>query len=111
MHTPAAAFQFDWIFQVQHFVIHEVLDGVLRYLGPIKKTADDDGIVCGIVVAQAVARMLAAPRQAGTRKQPVKETAIQIVKNPIQIVGMTSGRDDSLSSAHLPNQMRFTRDV
>lgn len=36
---------FGWVAQVQHLVIHHILDGEPWYLGPVQTTADHDCVV------------------------------------------------------------------
>src|SRR5438105_1244492 len=101
MHAPAAASQFDRMFQVQHLVVDDVLDSKSRHSRTVENPAYDDGVVRGIVVPQAVARMLAAPRHLRTRQQRVKQFCIQIVKDALEIVGIPLSRSDSFPPAYL----------
>jgi hypothetical protein len=39
------------MFEVKHLVVEEVLDGAARGVGAIEDAADDDGVVCGVVVS------------------------------------------------------------
>src|SRR5579871_3409680 len=63
MDAAAAAAQFDRMLQVQHFVIKDVLQDIAWHSGVIENPADDDGVVRGIVMPQAVAGALLAPGQ------------------------------------------------
>ena len=42
----------DRVFEVEHLVVEQVLDGVTGAGGAIKDAADDDGVVGGVVVAE-----------------------------------------------------------
>lgn len=61
VNTTAAATKPDWMFQVKHFVIDDVLDGATRHPRMIEGAAYDNRVVSGIVVPQATAGASAAP--------------------------------------------------
>ena len=52
--TPAAA-KLDWVAQVKHRVVDEVVNCVTGNIGAIKNTADHDRVVRRIVVSEAPA--------------------------------------------------------
>jgi len=81
MHATAAAAQFHGMFQVQHFVINDVLHSVVGNSGVIEDAAHDDGIVGRIVVAKPVAGVIAAPSHPRPAQQAEKESGIQVVEN------------------------------
>jgi hypothetical protein len=62
VHTPPAPPQPYRMLQMQHLVVEDVLDYITRHAPVVKYPADDDGIVRGIVMAEAVAGVLVAPR-------------------------------------------------
>ena len=111
MHAAAAAAQFDRMAQVKHLVIHEIFDGITRRLRTVEYTAHDDGVVGGIVVAQAVARVIAAPGHLRTRHQSMKEARIQIIEDLFQVVMLAVGAEQALAPAHLPDQVGLGRDA
>jgi len=76
MHATPAAAQFHGMFQMQHLVINDVLDCVAGNSRLIEDAAHDDGIVGGIVVAEAVAGVIAAPCHSRSGEQPVEESLI-----------------------------------
>ncbi len=51
MDAAAAGFDADGVFEVEHLVIEEILDGAARGIGAVEDAADDDGVVRGVVVA------------------------------------------------------------
>src|SRR5689334_25447176 len=86
MNTATAAVQLHRMLQVKHLVVNEVLDSVSRHIRPIEYTANDDGVVCGIVMSEALARGVATPRHQRTREQPVEKAPVQIVEDRLQVV-------------------------
>ena len=54
MNAAAAAVQLYWMLQVQHFVIDEVLNHVMGHVRAIEDTADNDGVVRGIIMTEAL---------------------------------------------------------
>ncbi len=107
MHAAAAAAQLYRMFQVQHFVVDDVFHCGSRNAEVVENSADDDGVVRGIVVAEAAAGFIAAPCHTWPRQQPVKKSGIQIVENDFQIVDLPLRRFDSFPSAELPQQVHF----
>src|SRR4029077_14782939 len=85
MHETPAAAELDGMPQVQPFMIDEVLDGKGRDARRIEDAADDDGVVRGIIVAQAAERFVAAPGHLRSSHQAMEEAKIQVVKNLIEI--------------------------
>ena len=61
MDAAAATPQLHWMFQVQHLVVHDVLGHETRHANVIEHSADDDGVVRRIEVAEQVARGTLAP--------------------------------------------------
>jgi hypothetical protein len=53
MHGAAAAAKLDRMPQMQHLMIDEIFNGIERNARGIENTADDDGIMRRIIVAQA----------------------------------------------------------
>jgi len=111
MHAAAAATQFHGMLQVQHLVIDDVFHGVRGNSRVIEYTAHDDGIVGGIVMAEAVAGVVAAPCHLGSGQQAVEESRVQVLENIFQIVGSTLCTFDSFTPAHLSDEVSFLRDV
>ena len=81
MHTAAAAAQLHWVLQVEHFVEDDVLEHVSGHPRMVEDPADDDGVVGGIVVAEAVAGVVAAPGKLGASQEFVEEAAVQVFKD------------------------------
>ncbi len=76
MHTPAATSQPHRVLEVQHLVIDDVLHCEPRDSRVIEDAAHHDGVVGGIVMPQAVARVLAAPRHLRAGQQSVEELRV-----------------------------------
>ena len=91
MHQPPAAAQLDWMPQVQHLVINEIFNGIERDARGIKNAADDDGVMRGIVMAQAAQGLVAAPGHLRPGHQAMEEAEIQVVKNLVEIIVLAFG--------------------
>src|SRR6266404_7447218 len=97
--------------QVEHFVKHNVLNHKARHARMVEDAADHDGVVGGVVVAEAVAGVVAAPGELGATHQAVEEAAVQVFKDFFQMILMTGGGLDLLSSADLADEARLSGDV
>lgn len=111
MNAPAAAAQFDGMFQVKHLMVDEILDRVLRHARVVENLADDDSIVSGIIVAERIARVHAAPRHLRTREQAIEEARVEVVKDGVEVIAVSLGADDLLAAAHLANEMRLAGEI
>src|SRR5450631_263261 len=78
--TAAAAPQSHWMLEMEHLVIHDVLDGGAGHPRMVEDTTDDDGIMRGIVMAKAVASAIAAPCHLRPSQQAMEESYIEIFK-------------------------------
>src|SRR3954467_14256203 len=63
VHAPPRAFQFHRMPEVQHLVVHDVLDYMPRYARMIQNTGHNDGVMRGIIMSQQITRRIAAPGQ------------------------------------------------
>src|SRR5579863_5977668 len=107
MHAPAAAAQLDWMPQVKHLVVDEIFHGVTWHFSVIEDLADHNGVVGGVIVAQAPARVVAAPGHLRASHETVKESRIQIVKDLLQVVVASLWSQQPLAPAHLADEMGF----
>src|ERR1700730_11840694 len=96
---------------MEHLVIHDVVDCAPRHPGMVEDTTHDDGIMGGIVVAEAVAGMVSAPGHQRTSEEPVKKAGIQGFKDHLQVVGSALSGVQTFTSAHLAHKVRFSADV
>ncbi len=76
MNAAAASPQFHGMFEMQHFVINDVVDGIAGDPWVIEYPADYNGVVGGIIVAQSIAREIFAPGQERAAKQTAEESRI-----------------------------------
>ncbi len=111
MHASPTPTQLDRVLQVQHFVVEDVFDRVARHARMVEDAADDDGVVGGVVVAEAAAGMVPAPGKLRASHESVEEAAVEIVEDFFQMVVMAAGGADMLASAHLADEARFGGDV
>ena len=86
MHTSPAALQLHRVLQVQHFVVEDVLDCVSGDARIVEDSADDDGVVGGVVVAEAAAGVVLAPGELGAAEESVEEAAVEVVENFFEVV-------------------------
>ncbi len=96
---------------MQHLVVNDVLDCHARHPRFVKNSAHNDRIVRRIVMTQAMAGHIAAPRYPGSRQQAMKKSDIQVVENRFQIINSAPRQSDSLSSPEVPQEMGFLRDI
>ena len=107
VYAPPAAAQPYGMLQVQHLVVNDVLDGVAGNQELVEDAADHDRIVRRIVMPEDAARLGRAPTHARTAQQSMKEAAVQILEDRIEIVDAALRRMQPLASAHLPHQVRL----
>src|SRR5262252_3442025 len=75
--TATAAAQPHRVLQVEHLVVDDVVQNIARDGGMIEDSADDDGVVCWVVVAEYATGFRLAPTHSRTRHQAIKETGVQ----------------------------------
>ena len=109
--APSATAKSYGVLEMEHLVIDDVLDRRPRHAGMVEDTAHHNGVMGGIIVAQMIAGTFAAPGHPGTCQQSVKETGVKVIKDSLQIVGMTLGGIKALSSAHLADKVGLLADV
>ena len=111
MHASAAPPQSDRVLQVQHLVVEDVLDHVAGDAWIVEDFADDDGVVGGVVVAEAVAGVVAAPGKLRASHEAVEEAAVEVVEKFFEMVVVSAGGADVLASAHLAHEARFGGEI
>jgi hypothetical protein len=65
------------MFEVEHLVVEQVLDGAARGVGAIEDARDDDGVVGGVVVAERAAGVMGRPGERGAAKETVEEADVE----------------------------------
>jgi sporulation protein YlmC with PRC-barrel domain len=101
MDAPASGFDADRVFEVKHLMVKEILDSTARSVGAIEHTADDNGVVSGVVVAQHSAGVVRRPGKRGTTEKAVKEASVERLEDLVEMVVMAYGREDALATAGL----------
>jgi hypothetical protein len=99
--AAAAGFDADGMFEVEHLVVEEVLDGAARGVGAIEDAGDDDGVVGGVVVAEHAAGVVGAPGEGGSAEEAVKETGVEGLEDFVEIVVVTGGCGEAFAAAGL----------
>jgi len=105
MHNAPAAAEFDGMSQVQHLMIDKILNRIKRYARRVKNAADDDGVMCGIIMAQASQGLVAAPGHLRSSHEAVEEAKIEIVKNLVEIIVLSFGALNAFASAELADEL------
>lgn len=100
----------DGVFEVEHLVIEQVLDGIARAGGAVKDAADDDGIVGGVVVAERTLGVVLAPGEVWTAEQPAEKTRIERVENFIKIKVAAFGAEEALAATRRADELGLARD-
>ncbi len=72
--AAAPRFDSDGVLKMKHLVIQQILDGAARSIGAVKDSADHDGVVRGVVVAQHAAGVVGAPGEGRAAKQAVEDS-------------------------------------
>lgn len=96
---------------MQHLVEQDIFHRIARHARVIKHTADHDGVVRGIVVAEAAAGVVPAPGELRASHESVEEAAVEVVENFFQMVVVAAGGADMLASAHLADEASFGGNV
>jgi hypothetical protein len=99
--AAAAAFYADGMLEVEHLVVEQIFDGAAGCVGTVEDTADHDGVVGGVVVAEHAAGVMRAPGEDGTTEQAMEETGVEGIEDLIQIEVMADWGEDSFAPAGL----------
>ena len=89
---------------MEHLVKQNVFDGVAGHARMVKDAADDNRVVCGIVVAETAAGVVPAPGQLRLSHQAVEKASIEILKDFFEMIVVAAGGVDVFASTHLPHQ-------
>ncbi len=92
---------------MQHFVEQDVFDGVAGDAWVVEDTADDYGVVGGVVVAETAAGVVPAPGELRASHESVEEAAVEVVEDFFQMVVVAAGGVNVLASAYLADEPRF----
>ena len=111
MDASPAASEFNGVLQMEHFVEEDVFHCVARHARVVEDAADDDGVVGGIVVAEAAPGVVLAPGELRAAHESVKEAAVEVVEDFLQMVVMAAGGADVLASANLTHEAGFGSDL
>ena len=77
----------------------------------VEDAANDNRIVRGIVVAEAVAGPVAAPGHLWAGHQAMEKSSVELFEYGFQVVTAALGRVEMLPSAYLAHQVRLPADV
>ena len=77
MDAAAAGFDADRVLEVEHLVVEEILDGAAGGVGAVEDSADDDGVVGCVVVAEHAACVMGAPGKDGAAEESMEETGVE----------------------------------
>src|SRR4051812_28944142 len=105
MYAAPIALEFYRVPQVQHLVVHEILDRITRDPRVVKDPADHDRVVRGVIVTETLPRGVRAPHHVRPAEQAKEESVIQRIKDLVQVIDRSTMCSDLLSPTHLPDQM------
>ncbi len=108
--AAAACLDAHGVLEVQHLVVEEVFDGVAGCVGAVEDAADDDGVVCGVVVAEHTAGVVGAPGEGGAAEEAVEEAGVQAVEDLIEVVVVADGGGEALATAGLADVLGLAGD-
>src|SRR5215469_8187008 len=103
VHAAPAAVELHRMPQMQHLVINDVFHGVPGNRRMIKKAADHDRVMSGIVVTEEITRTPLAPTHLGTSHHPSKQAKIEVLKEGFQVVHSPLWRRHAFAAAYLPH--------
>src|SRR5262249_17021415 len=109
MNAAPAAAQLHGVPQVEHRMVDQILQRVLRARSAVKNATHHDGVVRGIVVSQAASGIVCAPGHLGPSHESVKEAAIQVFKNLVQTVVLPLRDVDAFAATGLADQVGLGR--
>jgi len=98
------------VFQVQHLVVEQVLDGITRAGRAVEDAAYHDGVVGGVVVAERTPGVVFAPGEIGPAEEPAEEAHIERVEDFLQMEVAALGTKVALAAAGMANEFGLTRD-
>ena len=75
--ATTAGFDADRVLEVEHLVVEEVFDGTSGRVGTVEDTGNDNGVMCGVVVAEHAAGVVGTPGERGATQQAVEKTGIE----------------------------------
>lgn len=93
--------------EVEHLVIHHIFDGEARNVGAVEDSADDDGVVRGIVVAEQCAGWLAAPTESRASHESEEVGEVQFVENREQVVVLAGGTVNQFAASDAADLIEF----
>ena len=101
VYAAATGFDADGVLEVEHLVVEEILDGAAGGVGAIEDSADDDGVVGGVVVAEHAAGVVSRPGEGWAAEEAVEEAGIEGLEDFVEIVVAAGGGGEALAAAGL----------
>jgi hypothetical protein len=101
VNATAAGFDANWMFEVEHLVIEEILDCAAWRVGTVEDAADDDGVMSGVVVAEHATGVVGAPCERGPAEEAVEEASVERLEDFVKVVVVTGGCGEALAAAGL----------
>lgn len=108
--AAAPSLHADRMFEVQHLVVQKVFDRAARCIGAVEDSADDDGVMGGVVVAQHSACMVGAPCEGGAAQETVEEACVERLEDLVEVVVMAYRSKDALAPAGLADMLGLPGD-
>ena len=93
--AAAAGPDADGVFEMEHLVVEEILDGAAWGVGAIEDAADDYGVVGSVVVPEHAAGVVGAPGERGAAEEAVEETGVEGLEDFVEIVVVAGGCGDA----------------
>ena len=110
MDTPAKPAHSDWMLEVEHFVIEQVLDRVARTRGPIEYAAHDDSVMGGIVMAQRAPSQVLTPGELRPAQKTAEEPEVECFEDFLEVVEAAFRAGEAFGASGVANQFRLPRD-
>lgn len=90
-------------------MVEQVFERVAWTGGAIEDTADDDRIVCGVVVAEGTLGVMLAPREVRPAHEAAEEAQVERVKDLFKMVVAAFRAEIALGAARGADQLRLAR--
>jgi len=110
VYTAATGFDADWVLEVEHLVVEEILDGAARGVWAVEDAADDDGVVSCVVVAEHAAGVVSRPGEGWAAEEAVEEAGVEGFEDFVEVVVVAGGGGETLAAAGLADVLSLAGD-
>src|SRR5208282_4538153 len=106
----AQSARLDGMFEVQHLVIEQVLDGVAGAGGAVEDAADDDGVMSGVVMAERALGVVFAPGELRPAEQPAEKARVERIEDLFEMKVAAFRTEVALAAARRADELCLASD-